>query len=278
MRKISSIIILIALVSGTVWLWIQQPSHDRIWERGQDTLPRIMRDGDTVTIHNYRDFHWTSPEEETPTNYTTKTLDYSLLETVDIFISHFDDFEGIAHIFVSFGFSDGEHVVISLETRREVGEAFSPLLGILRQFEIIYVVGSEPDIVGLRTHTRGERVYLYPTIASKEKSQALFDALTAEVNAIYHTPRTYNTLLRNCTNEITRQVERISSVKFPLTWKTVLPGYFDEVLYDMNLIQHNDSYSDFETFKESHRISIDTNKELHRETFSKDLRDTINIK
>jgi hypothetical protein len=60
------------------------------------------------------------------TRYETRTFDLAKLEGVDVFISHFDDFEGLAHIFLSFGFSDGEQVVVSLETRREADEEFSP--------------------------------------------------------------------------------------------------------------------------------------------------------
>ena len=145
-------------------------------------------------------------------------------------------FHTLAHIFLSFRFSDGRHVVVSLETRREVGEKFSPFLGVLRQFEIIFVVGSEQDIVGLRTDIRDERVYLYQTVASPEQARALFYQIAEDVNGIFRQPRMYNTLTYNCTNALTRRVEDISEVRFPLTWKTVLPGYFDEVLYQMGLI------------------------------------------
>lgn len=246
-----------------------QPSHDRVWEIGHEQLPQIVYSATSslVTIENYRDFVWTGEKQAIP-HYVTKTVDLANVDSVDVFISHFDEFEGLAHIFLSFGFTDGEYVVVSLETRRESDEEFSPLLGILRQFEIIYVVGSEPDIVGVRTGHRNERVYRYPTKANPDQARMLFEQLATKINEVYKTPRMYNTLTNNCTNELTRPVERISDVRFPLTWKTILPGYFDEVLYEMALI---DTSAPFAEIKARHLLDnavLDANSE----NYSRDLR------
>lgn len=147
-----------------------------------------------------------------------------------------------------------------------------PLLGILRQFEIIYVVGSERDIVGVRTGHRDERVYLYETKATPEQARKLFDLLAIEINEVNKEPRMYNTLTRNCTNELTRPVEKMSEVDFPLTWKTILPGYFDEVLYELGLI---DNTKTFDEIKKKHLIE---NKDVNTssDSYSSDLRESLN--
>jgi hypothetical protein len=250
---------------------IFQPSHNRIWELGQEKLPHIIfgKNG-LITIDDFRNFDWQIDGTAVP-KYEIRTFNMDDLNSVDVFISHFDEFEGLAHIFLSFGFITGEHIVVSFETRREVGEEFSPLLGILRQFEIIYVVGSEEDIVGLRTDIRNERVYLYPTKASPEQAKSLFKTLATDINAVYEKPRIYNTLTHNCTNEITRRVEEIADVSFPFSWKTVLPGYFDEILYNLNII---DSSVDFEEVKKRHEINNDL-VDLHNITFCEDIRNSL---
>ncbi len=253
-----------------VLVMVFRPSHERNWELGQERLPRFAFQDERLTIENFRNFDWKG-EGIANVRYETRVFDLRDIHSVDVFISHFDDFEGLAHIFLSFGFADGRHVVISLETRREVGETFSPLLGILRQFEVIYIVGSEQDIVGLRTDIRDERVYLYRTIASPLQARELLLKIAEDVNGIYEEPRMYNTLTHNCTNALTRRVEDISEVKFPLTWKTLLPGYFDEVLFGMGLVV---PVGDFQETKD--RSLID-NIRVHRQSprYESDLREVI---
>jgi hypothetical protein len=250
-----------------------QPSHEREWELGQEMLPHILfEDDDLVTINSFRNFDW-QDDGSAFTQYETRSFSLNDMDSVDVLISHFDDFEGLAHIFLSFGLTTGEQMVVSFETRREVGEEFSPVLGMLRQFEIIYVVGSEEDIVGLRTDVRGERVYLYPTKASPEQAKELFRILAKDINSVYEQPRIYNTLTNNCTNEITRRVEDVTEVRFPLSWKTALPGYFDEILYELNVI---DSDASFEVIKARHEINNNL-VNRHKETYTFDLRNSSQV-
>lgn len=244
------ILILIALVA--VVLLVRTPSHDRDWEVGQEKLPHIVFDGSRFTIEDLRDFNWTGPFEAEE-NYTEDSYDLNDMNSVDVVISHFSDFEGLAHIFLSFGFIDGRHVSVSLETRREKGEKFSPFWGLLDQFEIIYVVATDQDLIGLRTGHRNERVYIYPTVATPEQAQKLFVLLAQNINDIYDEPVMYNTLLHNCTNEITREVEEITALDFPITYKGILPGYFDEVLYEMGIVDTS------KTFEEVRRANLVNN-------------------
>jgi len=269
------------LILAVTWLvffialnLIFSPSHNRDWEFGQEALPTITYSATSsdIVVENYRNFAWTGVKSA-EAKYETRTFNLNDMTGVDVFISHFDEFEGLAHIFLSFGFKNNEHVVVSLETRRELGESFSPLLGILRQFEIIYVVGSEKDIVGVRTGHRNERVYLYPTIASPEQARELFNLLATEINSVYKNPRMYNTLTNNCTNELTRPVEKMSEVDFPLTWKTILPGYFDEVLYELQLINTRASFTEV---KSTHFID-NTKVDATKATYSNDLRRALDL-
>lgn len=234
------IIILILILLGTLVL-LKKPSHNRNWENGQDKLPQIEIVGNKIKIDNFRNFNWLGGGG-VKSIYSHEEFELDKLQGVDVIISHFSSFEGLAHIFLSFQFADNKNIVVSFETRREIREEFSPWLGLLRKFEIIYVVGSEKDIIGVRTDIRRERVYLYPTIATPEKSKELFLLLTKDINDIYTKPVFYNTLFNNCTNAITRRVEDISDVKFPLTYKAILPGFMDEVLYELRLIPTNKSF------------------------------------
>ena len=53
---------------------------------------------------------------------------------------------------MSFIFDNAPPLSISIETRPEVGEDFAPIASLFKQFELIYVVGDERDLVRLRTN------------------------------------------------------------------------------------------------------------------------------
>ncbi len=267
------------IIAGVLLFWLGfflilqvlfQPSHNRDWEIGHEALPTISFADGTVTIDNFRNFDW---YEEYKANAIYETISFKEedIQSVDVFISNFAEFQGLAHIFLSFGLKNGQYVTVSLETRRESDEKFSPILGILRQYEIIYVVGSERDLVGARTGPRDERVYLYPTKATPEQAKRLFRLLAEDINTIATEPRMYNTLTQNCTNEITRRVEEVADVSFPLSWKTVMPGYFDEVLYEMGII---DTSVPFAEIKAGYLID-NTTVNADSPTYSADLRSKI---
>jgi hypothetical protein len=234
----------------SVFLYITRPQQDREWESGQEVLPRVLIDENQVRIEGMRDFAYAEDGSEVK-KYITKEFSVEKITGTDVIISHFSEFEGLAHIFLSFPIGGEEYINLSVETRRETHEDFSPYLGVLRKFEIIYVLGMERDILGVRTDIRGERVYLYPTVATPEQSQELFMALAQEINNLYDKPKIYNTVFNNCTNAITNKVEPIADVKFPFTYKMLFPGFVDEILYDMALI---DTSGTFEEVKAKHLV------------------------
>lgn len=226
-----------------VWVFFREPSHNRDWEKGQEKLPRFLLERGMITVENVRDFYWTGPFEAEP-RYSTQTYRLSQLESLDVVISHFDEFEGLAHIFLRFRFSDGNNLNISLETRREKDEEFSPWLGLINQYEIIYVAGTDNDLIGVRVGPREERVYRYATVATSQQAKMLFLLLVQDINAVYDHPIFYNTFTDNCVNRLTRRVEEMSSVEFPFTYKSIFPGYFDEVLYALRLISNEKSFAE----------------------------------
>ena len=62
---------------------------------------------------------------------------------------------------LSFGFRDGHYLGVSIEVRLEEGESYSAGGGAARQFEIMYVVADERDVIQLRTEIRSSDVYIY---------------------------------------------------------------------------------------------------------------------
>ena len=66
---------------------------------------------------------------------------------------------------------------MSIETRKEEGESYDTIRGFFRQYELIYIVGDERDLIRLRTNYRKdppEDAYLYRTNAPPENMRRLF--------------------------------------------------------------------------------------------------------
>jgi hypothetical protein len=132
---------------------------------------------------------------------------------------------------VSFGFSDGRHVVFSVEIRKERGEQFSEIGGFFKQFELSVVAAEERDILYVRAGPRGESVYLYPVRMPVPAMRELFLSYVTTANALVDTPRFYHTVTANCTTLVYQMVRAIVP-GLPLDSRILLSGYLPEYLYE----------------------------------------------
>jgi hypothetical protein len=208
-----------------------EPSNERDWQTEVAVLPYVTRDGDLVTLHNVRDFDYRT-EQDFVARYDDRTFDLRALDAVDLIAVYWAG-DAIAHIMVSFGFA-GDHVAISIETRKEKGEAYSSLAGFFKRYELIYVVGDERDLVGVRTNYRRpeELVYLYRTRAGPEAARRLFLEYVEKINRLRDSPEFYNTLTTNCTTDVWLLVRALTG-RLPIDWRVLLSGYFPEYAYDL---------------------------------------------
>ena len=139
---------------------------------------------------------------------------------------------------LSFGFGNEGYVCISIETRKEKGEAYSAVKGFFRQYELTYVVADERDLVRLRTNYRGEQVYLYRLNAPPDVMRKVFLDYLLAVNSLKQRPEWYNALTSNCTSNI-RGHTRPYARKSRWSWKLVINGYVDELAYDNGALNHD---------------------------------------
>lgn len=225
---------LLLVMAIAVWSRIR-PSNERDWASDQAVLATARLDGPSVLIRSLRDFRHPA-DGPALAAYDDREYDLERLSSVWFVLTPFSkDWRGPAHAFLSFGFSDSQYVAISVEARRERGESYSVLRGLLKRFEILYVIGDERDLIGLRA-MRGEDVYVYPIRATPEQARELFTSMLARANALSERPEFYGSLRNNCTTNILRHVNVLASP--PIRWgpRILLPGYSDEVAYERGLI------------------------------------------
>jgi hypothetical protein len=209
-----------------------RPSNDRDWQPDVAVLPFATFDGDVVTIHNVRNFDYRSETDFTP-RYYDKTFDLSQLDSVDLIAVYWMG-DAIAHIMVSFGFADRDFVTVSIETRKERGETYDTVRGFFRQYELIYVVGDELDLIRLRTNYRKdppEEAFLYRTNTPRENVRRLFQDYFREVNELKERPQFYNTMTTNCTTNVLMHT-KVNPGDHSFSWKSLLSGYAPLYAYE----------------------------------------------
>ena len=117
----------------------------------------------------------------------------------------------------------------------EMGENYSAIGGIYRQYELIYVVADERDVLRVRTNYRqGEDVYLYRVLTSQAQARERFLEYVHALNALRTHPRWYNAVTTNCTTSV--RAQRPTNERMPRDWRILLNGKGDEVLYERHLI------------------------------------------
>ncbi|MEM7076571.1 MAG: DUF4105 domain-containing protein [Pseudomonadota bacterium] len=211
-----------AIVLTIVCYQTIQPEQNRDWASDVSRGVKADTQGDIVRLADVRDFQWHDADTATP-RWTTHRYDLAELETVDMITSVWDS-PDIAHLLVSFGFSDARRVVFSVEIRKEAQESFDALGGFFRQFELVLIAATEDDIVKLRTNHRNEDVRLYPLALSAEQRRDLFLAYVALAQQLENEPMFYNTLTANCTTTVFGLARQVLPHLRP-DWRIVMSGH-----------------------------------------------------
>jgi len=212
-----------------------EPSNHRDWAPDMARLAHAELDGRLVTVHNIRNCDYRTADDY-DVRYYDKTFDLDELESVDFIVVPFLASPGLAHVMVSFGFEGEQYVGLSVEIRREKGERYMPLYGVLRQFELIYVIGDERDLIKQCTDVHLNGVYVYRSKLTPEEARAMFVDVLRRANRLANRPEFYNTFTNNCTTNIVRHVNALGTRKLPYNYQVVFPGHFDELLYEKGLI------------------------------------------
>ncbi len=267
-RRILLAIVATAMAGYLLLVLLVHPSNEREWSPDQQRLATAEFSADTVRVKNVRNARYRSTTDY-DVHWEDRSYDLRRLESVWYVVEPFATWRGPAHTFLSFGFGDGEYIAISVEIRKERGESFSPLRGLLRQYELTYIVGDERDLIGLRTKYRHDDVYLYPMRATSEAARTLLVSMLESANALAAKPEFYNTLSNTCTTTIVDHVNLIAPHPIPFSYKTVLPAYSDDLAFDLGLI---DTDLPREQFRAAFRINDLALEYAEKVDFSKAIR------
>ena len=140
--------------------WLQiEPRNDRKWQPDVARTASADVNGDEITFYNVRNCDYRTETDYTP-RWETRTVRLSQLTGIDLAIDYWGS-PWIAHPIASFQFADAPPLCFSIETRKEIGESYSAIGGLYRQYELIYIVADERDVIASTNYRKGEDIYLY---------------------------------------------------------------------------------------------------------------------
>jgi hypothetical protein len=192
-------------------------------------------------VRNVRNFRYRS-RTDFDERWEERRFDLSRLDGLDIFFIYWGA-PLIAHTIVSWSFADGQHLAISVETRKKKGQSYSAIKAFFRQYELIYVAADESDVIKLRTNIRGEEVYLYRLRTPQGAARVLLLDFLEAMNAISQKPRWYNALVANCTTIIRERVIHAGG-RAPFSWRLLANAYLPELLYRRGTIDTSLSFAE----------------------------------
>lgn len=230
-------LLVVAIVNAVVLAWWLKlkPSNDRPWMENNAKTAWAVVDGETVTLHNMRNFDYKAGKNNPEPRWESRTVNLSSLTGVDIFINQWGS-PIMAHPILSFQFYDAPPVCFSIETRREMGEGYSAVGGIYRQFELIYIVADERDVIRLRTNSNGgETTHLYRTSLSAATARDRFMDYVHAINGLKEHPRWYNAITTNCTTSI--HAQHPAEEREHWDWRMLLNGSLDEMLFERSVLR-----------------------------------------
>jgi hypothetical protein len=244
------------------------PSNHRRWEPYLAVLPYAELQGQQLTVRNIRNCKYLSENDYIVRHYD-KTFDLNRLESVDFLVVPFKDAPSLAHTMLSFGFGGNDYLAVSVEARMEEGQSYSPIKGLMRQYELMYVVADERDVIPLRTKHRDVEVYLYRTRATPEQARMLLLDMMARVNKLAVEPEFYDTFTNNCTTNIVSHINRMAPGKIGPNVGVLLPGLSDRLAYDLGLLDTTDT---FERTKQRALVNRRANQYVAAADFSAKIR------
>ena len=234
---------------GQAFLDEFRPSNDRKWSQNHSVLQTAEFHGNTVTVRNVRYSRYETAESYT-TQYYDATFNLDDIRTIDLIMVPFQGLERVAHVESSFGFADGRQIGLSIEARYEEGEKYDPAAAAMRQFELVYVLADERDMIRLATDVHKNSVHIYRLNFEPHEVRAMFVDALQRANQLSAKPEFYHPITNSCVTNLITHINKGRPKAVPKEYRTLVPGLLDSYMYDLKLVA-----TSAKTFKETKEMA-----------------------
>jgi hypothetical protein len=112
------------------------------------------------------------------------------------------------------------------------GQSYSMVRGFFKQYQLIYIVADERDVIRVRTNYRHEQLYLYRTSVQPDRARKLFLDYLKTVDALHARPQFYNAITSNCTTNVRTHMTATTAKPASWDWRMLINGTVDELVYE----------------------------------------------
>ena len=229
-KRIALVAVALGFAATLAWFLSIPARTDRNWPPELAVMPSAEIDANRIRVHGVRNFDYRTPDDF-DVRYEDREFDLSKLQAVDVYYSYWDQNEAVAHTMFSWDFGGADVLCLSVEVRREIGQEAGALPGMFKQFEILYILADERDVIRLRTNYRKERVYLVRSVLTPDEGRRVLLDVLARVNRLREKPEFYRTIGNNCTTSIVGLVNEVLPRRIPFSKKILMNGFAPELAY-----------------------------------------------
>lgn len=187
--------------------------EQRAWRPNYQRRTKITQDlSGNYVFSNIRDFTWNSEDENQKQHWVDDVFDPNKIEKAYYLTEAFWPWDLIAHSMISFHFTDGRQLCISVEAPLHIGEEYDFFKALFGFYDIFYIWWTENDHVSLRTDLRNGTVHKYLLNISKKHARELFRSFVEETKTLEKQQQKYGLIHNSCLTALWR----IASGQFKL--------------------------------------------------------------
>lgn len=251
------------LVFGSAANMLSPPQLVRNWYPYLSHTPQVEITEAGFTVSPVSDWSYVYDRETDTTYQPSASYTFDQLRGVWFMLEPQPGSQLAAHTLLLFEFEGDRLLGLTIEARREQGEDYSALRGQFNAFELIYIWATARDLLVRRATMLDHEVFVYPVNITSEQNRNLLRRLLERSQSLSHTPRYYNTVVSNCTNELAK------AAGFHWAPAYIFTGRSDEYLYRRGILPGP-------SFEEAHRRSdmtefIQALNQVPRESFDREL-------
>lgn len=225
---IASIAAILAL--GAAANMLSPPQMERPWYPYLSHTPHVDITETGFTVSPVSDWSYDWGRETATTYLESVSYDFDQLRGVWFMLEPQPGSQLAAHTLLLFEFEGDRLLGVTIEARREQGEDYSAFHGLFNSFELIYIWASARDLLVRRAVMLDHEVFVYPVAITNDQNRQLLRNILERSRYLSHTPRYYNTIVSNCTNELAK------AAGFHWAPAYILTGRSDEYLFRRSII------------------------------------------